>query len=315
LTDWYSILLTLLGLIDVSNSLEHHFRKGRLVLSRVRQSNRRLYWTPFSPRRSINQSVFHCINLGTKSQDTSHTSSCDGFTVDALRRFAPSLLDIIGYPTTLHTMNWSFSGTPMTRDFGLQEDESSAVNEVPVRSCLPTEFPYQFGQVMKSSWYLKFLHPGICYKTRRLSSRNRWSDFRSYFRVTLEKVDELTYLFLDRGWCTPSKRGIDEEVFFVKTQLQILGSLNVLGNHTPFRHLRTNTELSAVDHRLFFHRFVKKLSSIKEDYIKYPNNIDDLKKVMERYATKKLPGCGGSIDVVHLKWSNCPAGEVVTGHN
>jgi len=59
--------------------------------------------------------------------------------------------------------------------------------------------------------------------------------------------------------------------------------------------------------------------------------MDDLKKVMDRYATKKLPGCGGSIDVVHLKWSNCPAGdynrslgkegyptlafEVVTGHD
>jgi hypothetical protein len=54
---------------------------------------------------------------------------------------------------------------------------------------------------------------------------------------------------------------------------------------------------------------LKKLSSVKEEYIRYPNNIDDLKIVMNRYATKKLPGCCGSIDVVHLKWSNCPAGD------
>jgi hypothetical protein len=52
---------------------------------------------------------------------------------------------------------------------------------------------------------------------------------------------------------------------------------------------------------------------------------------MNKYTEKKLLGCGRSIDVVHLKWSNCPAGdynrslgkegyptlafEVVTGNN
>ncbi|KAL7462574.1 hypothetical protein ACHAXS_002959 [Conticribra weissflogii] len=30
---------------------------------------------------------------------------------------------------------------------------------------------------------------------------------------------------------------------------------------------------------------------------------------MESYKKVGLPGCGGSIDVVHVKWSNCPAGD------
>ena len=30
---------------------------------------------------------------------------------------------------------------------------------------------------------------------------------------------------------------------------------------------------------------------------------------MSKYSAKKLPECGGSIDVIHLKWSNCPAGD------
>ena len=118
---------------------------------------------------------------------------------------------------------------------------------------------------MKSNWYRKFLHPDVCNKTRRLSSRNRWSDFRSYFRLTLDKVDDLTDLFLYRGWCTRSRRDVDDEVFYVKTQLRILGALNVLGNHTPFRQLTTNTELFAEDHGLFFHKFLKKLSSVKDE--------------------------------------------------
>ena len=50
--------------------------------------------------------------------------------------------------------------------------------------------------------------------------------------------------------------------------------------------------------------------SIKEDYICYPTTQEDLNEVMDRYADNYLPGCGGSIDVVHVKWSNCPAEDV-----
>ena len=60
---------------------------------------------------------------------------------------------------------------------------------------------------------------------------------------------------------------------------------------------------------MFFHKFIKKLSSAKAEFNKYPETFDDLKSVMSKYSAKKLPGCGGSIDVVHLKWSNCPAGD------
>jgi hypothetical protein len=49
--------------------------------------------------------------------------------------------------------------------------------------------------------------------------------------------------------------------------------------------------------------------SIRDEYIYYPRNMEELSAVMERYEEKDLPGCGGSIDVVHLKWSNCPAGD------
>jgi hypothetical protein len=30
---------------------------------------------------------------------------------------------------------------------------------------------------------------------------------------------------------------------------------------------------------------------------------------MKRYEEVGLPGCMGSVDVVHVKWSNCPAGD------
>jgi hypothetical protein len=290
---------------------------------------------PFS--EILSSSEFSLTKLLRKAEEwygltsTSH-DLFKAFTVDALRRCAPSLLPDtpMNISTTFSPFNSFLPLFPATLEIGLEENRASAEDDLPVRARLPNEFPYKYGQVLRSNWYRKFLHPEVRAKTLRLSSRNRWSEFRSYFRLTLEKVDELTNLFLSREWCIPSRRDLDDEVFFVKTQIRILGALNVLANHTPFRQLTTNTELSAEDHRLFFHKFLEKLSSAKDEFIMYPDNFDDLKSVMESYATKKLPGCGGSIDVVHLKWSNCPAGdynrclgkegfptlafEVVTGH-
>ena len=60
---------------------------------------------------------------------------------------------------------------------------------------------------------------------------------------------------------------------------------------------------------MFFHKVIKKLSSVRTEFIKYPETFDDLKAVMKKYTAKKLPGYAGSIDVIHLKWSNCPAGN------
>ena len=37
--------------------------------------------------------------------------------------------------------------------------------------------------------------------------------------------------------------------------------------------------------------------------------MTELKETVDDYAAKHLPGAGGSIDVVHIKWGNCPAGD------
>ena len=117
-------------------------------------------------------------------------------------------------------------------------------------------------------------------------------------------------IFLDREWIKETRhcqgpRG--RTAVHIKAQLLILGALNVLGHHSPFRTLRVDTEICASEHRAFFHLFLDKMYSIREDYIYYPRTPEELKPVMERYASKGLPGAGGSIDVVHMKWYDCPA--------
>ena len=116
--------------------------------------------------------------------------------------------------------------------------------------------------------------------------------------MPLAKVDELVTRFWDEGWIRPTKHCTDPERLRVKAELLILGALNVAGHHTPFGHLRANTEISQSEHLLFFHLFLGKMYSIRDEYIYYPRNMEELSAVMERYEEKDLPGCGGSIDVV-----------------
>ena len=48
---------------------------------------------------------------------------------------------------------------------------------------------------------------------------------------------------------------------------------------------------------------------MKDEYICLPRNLTELKCVNRDYNAAGLPGCVGSMDVVHVKWSNCPTGN------
>jgi hypothetical protein len=101
-----------------------------------------------------------------------------------------------------------------------------------------------------------------------------------------------------------------EEEMMVKLELLLLAVLKVLGHNALFRTLQSDTNISDKEHRDFFKQFISQMNDIRRDYIGYPATEEDLKIVMDRYAEQYLPGCGGSVGVVHVKWSNCPAGDV-----
>jgi hypothetical protein len=48
---------------------------------------------------------------------------------------------------------------------------------------------------------------------------------------------------------------------------------------------------------------------MRDNQIYMPRNQSKSTKVEECYNAVGLPGCCGSVDVVHVKWSNCPAGD------
>ena len=48
---------------------------------------------------------------------------------------------------------------------------------------------------------------------------------------------------------------------------------------------------------------------MRNEFIKLPENIQELINVTCYYKAEGLPGACGSMDVVHVKWSNCPSGD------
>ena len=177
------------------------------------------------------------------------------------------------------------------------------------RERAPNEFPYEIGDFMDCNYYHKFLSPLVRQRTY-VKSRNKHSTFRSHFRATLSFIDRLTDIFINRGWVTETKRVKGDE-FYVRTQLLIMSALEHLGNRKPWRQFETHTNMSSTMHSDFFKDFLLRLVECKEEWISYPNTMDELMPVLNQYERKFLPGCGGSIDVVHCKWSNCAAGDNV----
>ncbi len=48
---------------------------------------------------------------------------------------------------------------------------------------------------------------------------------------------------------------------------------------------------------------------MRDKEISMPSNLTALRRVESSYTSVGLPGCCGLIDVVHVKWSNCPTGD------
>jgi hypothetical protein len=55
--------------------------------------------------------------------------------------------------------------------------------------------------------------------------------------------------------------------------------------------------------------FLGAIVDTKDEYIYMPKNITELNRVSSCHGVAGLPGCCGSIDVVHVKWVNCPTGD------
>jgi hypothetical protein len=81
------------------------------------------------------------------------------------------------------------------------------------------------------------------------------------------------------------------------------------GTLQSFRQLKPLTHICASDHSNFFLTFVERIASISHEYVFMPRTLEELEPIMQRYEEEGLPGVAGSVDVVHVKRADCPAGD------
>ena len=181
-------------------------------------------------------------------------------------------------------------------------------------------YHYKIGQFETSPYYVNYLSddvidiPGahkdtVRNQTLRLSL-NPKSAFRSAFKMPLYMVESLASRIVEEEFLTISHHCRTAALLKIKSELLVLGCLAILsGSTSGFRNLRISTHICATEHSKFFKRFVWYLFDQRHEYIYLPRNSEELRTVMTSYEEMGLPGAMGSVDVVHVKWSNCPAGD------
>eukprot|EP00956_Cyclotella_meneghiniana_P005219 scaffold6502_cov38-Cyclotella_meneghiniana.AAC.6 len=236
-------------------------------------------------------------SLGERDEST---ASSDDTYHRYTERFKRELLGELGGESATAVPSW----------VDIPIDESDGMDDDVPKTRAPRLYPYEIGDFMKSNYYRQFLHPSVRERTY-VTSRDAKSTFRSRFRVPLSYLDQLTDMFIFRGWVRETNRVKGHELY-VRTQLLIMSSLEHLGGRKPFMQFKNDTEMCEAMHSVFFKEvFLERMFSVRDEYISLPPDLDELLKVMNVYKESGLPGCSGSIDVVHCKWSNCPAGDAV----
>ena len=89
----------------------------------------------------------------------------------------------------------------------------------------------------------------------------------------------------------------------------MMTALYVLGTGAGFRTVYPLTHISVSEIEKFFDRFLDIFMDMQDEYISLPLNLTALTKISKWYSAVGLPGACGSMNVIHVKWSNCPAGD------
>ena len=94
---------------------------------------------------------------------------------------------------------------------------------------------YCIESVKTSCWYHEFLQPGpVRDLTYKLSSPDRFSEFRDFFCMPLMKVDELVDVFIWRGYLRMPKSLSQRAKFHERAELLVMSALHILGKGASF---------------------------------------------------------------------------------
>jgi hypothetical protein len=88
-----------------------------------------------------------------------------------------------------------------------------------------------------------------------------------------------------------------------------MSTLYLLGTGSGFCTCQPLCYISTSEVLKFFFLFLDAIVDMHDEQIGMLSNLTELRRVEGTYNAIGLPGCCGSIDVVHVRWANCSTGD------
>ena len=127
--------------------------------------------------------------------------------------------------------------------------------------------------------------------------------------MPLSKVEELTNIFINRGYLTPVRSLLPRLEFCEGSELFIMTALYRLWTGAQFYTCWALCNISFSDVCTFFYTYLHVMHDMWEKCIALLTNITELQRIAKYYEAAGLPGCCRSMNVVHVKWSSCATGN------
>ena len=122
-------------------------------------------------------------------------------------------------------------------------------------------------------------------------------------------MEKLTKMLIARGYL-PQLRSLNRRAEYTeRRKCLVMSALYILGTGAGFCSIYPLTHILATEIEKFVHRFLDIFMDMRDEYIFKPQHLIALSKISKCYSTDGLLGACGSMNVVHVKWSNCPAGD------
>ncbi len=114
---------------------------------------------------------------------------------------------------------------------------------------------------------------------------------------------------INRGYIVPSRLHCCRSKFQEHSELLVMSALHLLASGASFWWCKVLCKISTLEVCKSFFLFLDAFVDMKDEYVSLPQNMTELNHVSKYYKAVGLPGCVGSMDVVHVKWAHCPAGD------
>jgi hypothetical protein len=115
--------------------------------------------------------------------------------------------------------------------------------------------------------------------SHKLSSSDRYGDFRHYFHMPLFKVEELTSLLIRRGYIDQPRLYFRQQEYCKRAEILVMSALYTLGSGASFRSLRAQTNISISECRKFFLRFIDAMVDMKDEFIYLPRKVGEMNRL------------------------------------